>query len=88
MTPACLRGLAILHLLFELRAEWLQIRFQKPNIATHHAEVRHLLSLYPKIHRLGAYAKEASGVLHGHGDFGLRRELGITRHVVRSKRLL
>jgi len=58
-------GLAILHLLFELRVESLQIRFQKSNVATHHAEVRNLLSLYPKIHCLGAYTKEVRGVLDG-----------------------
>src|ERR1035438_2283912 len=85
MTPSCLLGLAILHLLFELRAEWLQIRFQKPDIATHHAEVGYLLTLTPKIHRLGAYAKEAGRFLDGHGQFGVSSELGVIGHVVRFK---
>ncbi len=45
-------GLLILHLLSEGCAERVQIRFQEPNVATHHAEMGNLLSLNPKIHRL------------------------------------
>src|ERR1041384_6422029 len=41
-------------LLFELRAERFQIRFQKLDVAAHHAEVGYRLSLYPKIYRLAA----------------------------------
>jgi hypothetical protein len=49
--------LPILHLLFELRAERLQVRFQKSDVATHHAEMGNLLSLNPKIHCLDADAE-------------------------------
>jgi hypothetical protein len=56
--------LPTLHLLFELRAEGLQLRSQKPDIAAHHAERGNLLSLNPKIHRLRADAKEYGGVAH------------------------
>jgi hypothetical protein len=43
-----LLGLAIPNLLFELRAEGLQLRFQESNVAAHHAEMGNLLSLNPK----------------------------------------
>jgi len=39
---------------FESCSEGLKIRFQKPDIAAHHAEMGNLLSLNPKIHRLRA----------------------------------
>ena len=52
-----------------MRAEWLQIRFQKPDVATHHAEMGNLLSLYPKIHRLPADTKETGGVPDRQGEF-------------------
>src|SRR4029077_6504698 len=48
----------------ELRAEWLQLRSQEPDVATHNAEVGNLLSLHPKIHRLPAHAKISSGLLY------------------------
>jgi hypothetical protein len=54
MEPSCLLGLANSHLLFESCAEGLEIRFEKPDVAAHHAEMGNLLSLYPKIHRLRA----------------------------------
>ena len=53
-----LLGRAILHLLFECGAEGLEIRFQKPDVAAHHAEMGNLLSLDPKIHCLRADAKK------------------------------
>ena len=52
-----LLGLAIPNLLFELSAEGLQLRFQEPDVAAHHAEMGNLLSLNPKIHRLRADAQ-------------------------------
>ena len=57
MEPSCLLGLAKSHLLLKRCAEGLEIRFQKPDIAAHHAEMWNLLSLIPKIHRLRAHAK-------------------------------
>jgi hypothetical protein len=38
--------------------------------------VRHLLPLYPKIHRLGAYAKEAGSVPDGHRQFPIPEAKG------------
>jgi len=52
-------GLLILHLLFERRAEGFEIRLEKPDVATHHAEMGNLPSLDPKIHSLRADAKIA-----------------------------
>src|SRR3989442_4352828 len=63
--PSCLRGRAILHLLLEAAAEGLEIRFQKPDVAAHHAEMRDLLSLDPKIHGLRADTKEARRLANG-----------------------
>ena len=54
MEPSCLLGLANSHLLFECCAEGLEIRFEEPDVAAHHAEMGNLLSLYPKIHCLDA----------------------------------
>ena len=70
-------GLAIAHLKSESCAEWLQLRFQKPDIATHHAEVGNLLSLYPKIHRLRADSKEDGSLLNGERDFVCNSSGGI-----------
>jgi hypothetical protein len=42
--------------LAKLRAKKLEIRFQEPNVPAHHAEMGNPPSLYPKIHRLRAYA--------------------------------
>jgi hypothetical protein len=50
-------GLAILHLLFKRSAEGFEIRFEKPDVSTHYAEMGNLLSLNPKIHSLGTDAK-------------------------------
>jgi len=65
--PSSLLGLAIPNLLFELSAEGLRLRFQKPDVAAHHAEMGNLLSLNPKIHRLRAHPKytAASRTLRG-----------------------
>src|SRR5438445_5255663 len=63
--PSCLRGRAILHLLLEAAAEGLEIRFQKPDVAAHHAEMRDLLSLDPKIHGLRTHTKEARRLADG-----------------------
>jgi hypothetical protein len=69
--------------LFELRAEWLQIRFQKPDVATHYAEVGNLLSLYPRIQQLAAHAKETRGIANGHRQFcGRETDLGVTVNVI------
>src|SRR5438552_17913960 len=56
-TPSFSIGLAILHLLFERSAERCEIRFEKPDISTHYAEMGNLLSLDPKIHSLRTNAK-------------------------------
>ena len=61
MEPSCLLGLAKSHLLFESCSEGLKIRFQKPDVAAHHAEMGNLLSLNPKIHRLRADSEERRG---------------------------
>jgi hypothetical protein len=71
-----LLGLAIPHLVFELRAEELQIRFQEPDVAAHYAEMGNLLSLYPKIHRLAADTQEDRGVSDAEGEF-LVSEIGL-----------
>ena len=63
---------AILHVLFELRAECLQIRFQEPNITTHHAEVGNLLTLHPKIYRLSAHTEEVRGLFDGYWHFPIQ----------------
>ena len=47
----------------------IQLRFQEPDVATHHAEVGNLLSLNPKIHRLRADAKENRSFPHTDGQF-------------------
>src|SRR6266699_5777674 len=57
-TPSFSIGLATLHLLFERSAERCEIRFEKPDVATHYAEMGNLLSLDPKIHSLGTDAKK------------------------------
>src|SRR3990170_2746998 len=69
MTPSCLLGLAILHLLLEACAEGLQIRFQEPDVAAHHAEMGNLLSLHPKIYGLRADAKVYGSISNGHREF-------------------
>src|SRR6266852_9655056 len=56
-TPSYSIGLAILHLLFESRAECFEFRFEEPDVSTHYAEMGNLLSLDPKIHSLRANAK-------------------------------
>jgi hypothetical protein len=58
MAPSCLLGLGNSHLLFESCAEGLEIRFEEPDVAAHHAEMGNLLSLYPKIHGLRADAQK------------------------------
>ena len=68
MEPSCLLGRANSHLLLECCAKGLKIRFQKPDIAAHHAEMGNLLSLNPKIHRLRADAKEDRGLAHADGQ--------------------
>src|SRR5882672_3722735 len=87
-TPSCFFGRAILHLLFELRAEGLQIRLQKSDVAAHDAEVGNLLSLYPNIYRLRADAKKASGLFDGHGQVRVayprlmgRQDVGLCSHL-------
>jgi hypothetical protein len=50
-------------------AEGPEFRFQKPDVATHHAEVGNLLSLNPKIHRLRADAKEDRCLPNSQRDF-------------------
>jgi len=50
-------------------AEGPEFRFQKPDVATHHAEVGNLLSLNPKIHRLRADAKEDRCLPNSQWDF-------------------
>ena len=50
-TPSCLLGLAKYHLLVESCSEGLNIRFQKPDIEAHHAEMGNLLSLFPFVGR-------------------------------------
>jgi hypothetical protein len=82
----------------KLRTEELEIRFQEPNIPAHHAKMGNPLSLYPKIHRLGADAKEAGSIPDGQRQVRLRRvdyfaigrrsELGVVGHGRFSKRLL
>src|ERR1700687_6136218 len=57
MEPSCLLGLANSHLLLESCAEGLEIRFKKPDVPAHHAEMGNLLSLNPKIHCLHADAE-------------------------------
>ena len=57
------------HLLFEFGAEGLQLRFQKPDVAAHHAEMGNLLSLYPKIHCLDADTQVHSGVANREWKF-------------------
>jgi hypothetical protein len=69
LEPSCLLGLANSHLLFKSCAEGLEIRFEKPNVAAHHAEMGNLLSLYSKIHRLRADAKENRSFPHADGQF-------------------
>jgi len=49
------------HLLFECCAEGLQIRFEESDVSADHAEMGDLLSLYPKIHCLGADAQVHRG---------------------------
>jgi hypothetical protein len=63
-----------LHLLFKRSAEGSEIRFEKPNVSTHYAEMGNLLSLNPKIHSLGADAK-IGGSFPNHSEGNLRREL-------------
>jgi hypothetical protein len=55
---ACSRHL---HLLFEGCAECFEIRLEKPDVATHYAEMGNLLPLNPKIHSLSTDAKKLSG---------------------------
>src|SRR5437899_10552730 len=62
-------GLVIAHLVTESCAEGPEFRFQKPDVATHHAEVGNLLSLNPKIHRLRADAKEDRCLPNSQWDF-------------------
>jgi hypothetical protein len=69
MEPSCLLGLANSHLLFELSAEGLQLRFQEPDVATHYAEMGDLLSLNPKTDRLRADAKKNCGFAHADRQF-------------------
>jgi len=64
-----LLGLPTLHLLFELRAERLQLRFEKSDVATHYAEMGNLLSLNPKIHRLGADAEKLRSLTNSNWKF-------------------
>jgi hypothetical protein len=45
------------------------MRSQKPDVATHHAEVGNLLSLYPKIRRLSADSKEDRSLPNRQRDF-------------------
>ena len=58
--PARLCGL-----LLKTGVEWLAIRFQEPDVSTHDAEMGTLPSLDPKIHGLGAHAKEPHGLANG-----------------------
>jgi hypothetical protein len=67
--------LTILHLLFELRAEGIEIQLEKSNITAHHAEMGNLLSLYPKIHCLDADTQVHSGLADRQRKFvGQKRE--------------
>ncbi len=59
----------IRHLLSELCAEGFEVRFEEPNISTHHAKVRNLLSFNPEIDRLRADAKEESGFANRQRNF-------------------
>jgi hypothetical protein len=70
--------------MLERSAEGLEIRFQKPDVSAHHAEMGNLLSLDPKIHGLGTDTKEARGLANGHGVLRLpaTEELGdVSRYV-------
>src|SRR5215472_10624768 len=73
MEPSCLLGLRNSHLLFESCAEGLEIRFEEPDVAAHHAEMGNLLSLYPKIHGLDADAEIGCRIADGKGKL-FRRE--------------
>jgi hypothetical protein len=55
-------GLANSHLLLESCTEGQEIRFEKPDVPAHHAEMGNLLSLNPKIHSLNADAKVCRSV--------------------------
>ena len=82
MEPSCLLGLANSHLLFECCAEGLEIRFEKPDVSAHHAEMGNLLSLYPKINGLGADAKVDSGLANGQRQLGrLKRPVSFLRTI-------
>src|SRR6266403_3403342 len=72
-TPSFSIGLAIRHLLFEGRAECFEFRFEEPDVSTHYAEMGNLLSLDPKIHSLGAHAKEFGGLTNGQRIFFERK---------------
>src|SRR3989442_11095600 len=68
--------------LSEACAEWLQIRLQESNVATHYAEMGNLLSLDPKIHGLSTYAKILGGIAYAHGIVEITRS-GLYRCIPR-----
>jgi hypothetical protein len=76
-TPSYFCVLGILHLLFEGRAECFEIRYQKPDVATHYAEMGNLLSLDPKIHSLRTHTKKFGGLSNG-------QRIGVTRRRARA----
>ena len=55
--------------LLESIAEGFEIRPQKSNVSTHHAEMRNLLSLDPKVHGLRADAKKTRRIAHSYRVF-------------------
>lgn len=57
------------HLLSEGCAEGLEVRFEKPDVAAHHAEMGNLLSLDPEVHGLDAHTQVHSSVVDGEGKF-------------------